>query len=263
MITLLLLGASLLASAAPPPSGGGACQGVLECNGRLCNDCTCVNKQCKCGSGYAGPHCNVPFCNNRTDGCNGHGDCVSSLHNITCDCDYGYAGGHCETKTCTLQCQHGGTPYADCSKCDGCKGAWGGKLCDVWNGDVPQKELMAKLDQIANASQKMLDSQRQFNPICRQGHECVGWGVDGATGRPTSFPIVYLSCESLVRAVLRCASSSPLSLSLFLYLSLCLGCSDAHFPQSKFGTPHQHRRPLANGQAVQRHGRARRGNCQS
>ena len=54
---------------------------------------------------------------------------------------------------------------------------------------------MQKLDQIANASQKMLDRQRQFNPICRQGHECVGWGVDGATGRPTAFPIVYLSYD--------------------------------------------------------------------
>jgi hypothetical protein len=54
---------------------------------------------------------------------------------------------------------------------------------------------MAKLLQISNASQKMLDGQRQFNPICRQGHECVGWGVDGATGRATAFPIVYLSYD--------------------------------------------------------------------
>jgi len=117
------------------------------------------------------------------------------LYNITCVCDTGYAGGRCETKTCDLDCKHGGTPFADCTRCDGCKGAWGGQLCDTWQGSVPQSELMAKLEQISNASQKMLDAQKKFNPVCKQGHECVGWGVDGATGRPTPFPIVYLSYD--------------------------------------------------------------------
>ena len=84
----------------------------------------------------------TPFCYNRTDGCSGHGDCRASLHNITCECDDGYIGGRCETKTCDLKCQHGGTPYDDCTKCDGCKGAWGGKLCDQWNEGI---EYMAKL----------------------------------------------------------------------------------------------------------------------
>ena len=54
---------------------------------------------------------------------------------------------------------------------------------------------MAKLYQIANASQKMLNDQARFDPICKQGRECVGWGVDGYTGKPTRFPIVRLTYD--------------------------------------------------------------------
>ena len=175
--------------------GDGKCAGALECNARLCYDCACVSGKCRCGSGYSGDNCQTPFCQNRTQGCSGHGECIQSLQNITCDCDKGFVGSRCQVKTCTLECKHGGTPYNDCTRCDGCKGAWGGKLCDKWNGGVPAGQLMAKLEQIANASQKMLDAQKQFNPICKQGHECVGWGVDGFTGRPTAFPIVHLSYD--------------------------------------------------------------------
>ena len=176
-------------------NSGGSCSSALDCNARACYSCTCTSKQCQCGSGFSGEHCETAFCTDRNHGCSGHGECQMSLYNITCECDRGYIGGHCETKTCDLDCKHGGTPYADCSRCDGCKGDWGGKLCDKWQGKLPQKVLMDKLSRIANESQKMLDNQRKFNPICKQGHECVGWGVDGFTGRPTAFPIVYLSYD--------------------------------------------------------------------
>ena len=116
------------------------------------------------------------------------------LHNITCECDDGYIGGRCETKTCDLKCQHGGTPYDDCTKCDGCKGAWGSSVTSGSEG-IGQQTLMAKLDQISNASKKMLEGQARFNPICKTGHECVGWGIDGATGAPTRFPIVRLTYD--------------------------------------------------------------------
>jgi hypothetical protein len=54
---------------------------------------------------------------------------------------------------------------------------------------------MAKLSAIANKSQAMLNAQAMLKPICRQEHECVGWGVDGVTGAPAPFPIVHLSYD--------------------------------------------------------------------
>jgi hypothetical protein len=90
---------------------------------------------------------------------------------------------------------HGGAPNVNCTSCDGCLGAWGGKLCDKWDDSVPHATLMSKLDAISNASQKMLDAQAQFNPVCKQGHECVGWGVNGVTGGATAFPIVHLTYD--------------------------------------------------------------------
>lgn len=114
---------------------------------------------------------------------------------MTCVCDGGWAGSRCETKTCALKCKHGGSPNRQCNKCTGCLGAWGGKLCGTYDASVPQSTLMRKLDQIASASQSALDSQKHFNPVCKQGHECVGWGVNGVTGRPTSFPVVHLSYD--------------------------------------------------------------------
>jgi hypothetical protein len=32
--------------------------------------------------------------------------------------------------------------------------------------------------------------------MCKQGHECVGWGVDGATGMPTRFPVIALTYDA-------------------------------------------------------------------
>ena len=60
---------------------------------------------------------------------------------------------------------------------------------------MPHDRLMAELLEITNASKKMLQDQQPFHPICAEGHECVGWGVDGTTGKPTPFPIVHLSYD--------------------------------------------------------------------
>ena len=163
---------------------GAGCTGPLDCNAQECGDCACDNSQCACADGWLGAHCETPFCTNRTAGCSGHGNCRQTLHNISCACDDGFIGAHCETATCALKCEHGGTPNAACNKCDGCLGAWGGKLCDTWDGSVPIATLMSKLYAITNATQKMLDAQAQFNPVCKQDYECVGWGVDAVTGAP-------------------------------------------------------------------------------
>ena len=40
----------------------------------------------------------------------------------------------------------------------------------------------------------MLEDQQQFHPICAEGHECVGWGID-MFGKPTAFPVVHLSYD--------------------------------------------------------------------
>ena len=176
-------------------SGGGACTSPLQCNAEQCYDCVCTNGKCSCAGGFGGPNCQNAFCTNRTHGCSGHGNCQQALHNISCVCDKYFSGPHCETAQCQLDCKHGGMPNKGCTTCTGCKGAWSGKLCDKWDTSVPQATLMAQLDKITQASQQMLNDQAKFNPICKQGHECVGWGVNGVTGKPTPFPIVYLSYD--------------------------------------------------------------------
>ena len=175
--------------------GGGACSSPLQCNAEKCYDCACTNGKCSCTGGFSGPNCQSAFCTNRTHGCSGHGNCVETLHNISCACDKYFSGSHCEIAQCQLDCKHGGVPNKGCTTCEGCKGAWSGKLCDKWDTSVPLATLMAQLNQITNASQQMLNDQTKFNPICKQGHECVGWGVNGVTGKPTPFPIVYLSYD--------------------------------------------------------------------
>ena len=176
-------------------SGGGACSSPLQCNAEKCYDCGCTNGKCSCAGGFGGPNCQNAFCTNRTHGCSDHGNCQQTLHNISCACDKYFSGPHCETAECQLDCKHGGMPNKGCTTCTGCKGAWSGKLCDKWDTSVPQATLMAQLDKITQASQQMLNDQAKFNPICKQGHECVGWGVNGVTGKPTPFPIVYLSYD--------------------------------------------------------------------
>ena len=178
-----------------PPNGGGTCDGALDCNARECYSCSCSNSKCKCGGGFSGPHCEQAFCVNRTVGCNGHGNCQQTLYNTTCACDKYYSGDHCQIKECSLDCKHGGLPNKACDTCVGCKGAWTGTLCDKWDSTVPHDRLMAELLEITNASKKMLQDQQPFHPICAEGHECVGWGVDGTTGKPTPFPIVHLSYD--------------------------------------------------------------------
>jgi hypothetical protein len=185
------------AASAASGGGGGHCSAALDCNAAKCYDCSCSNNACACRDGFSGPHCKTAFCSNRAHGCSGHGDCQQTLHDIECVCDEYYSGARCEVAQCQLDCKHGSTPNEGCTACEGCKGAWSGQLCDTWDTSVPIAALMAKLAFIKNASQRMLNDQASFKPVCKQGHECVGWGVDGVTGKPTAFPIVYLSCELL------------------------------------------------------------------
>ena len=180
---------------AAPASGGGKCSSALDCNAEKCYDCSCGDNACACADGYAGPHCEVAFCSNRTHGCSGHGECQQTLHDVKCVCDKYFSGPHCEVAQCQLDCKHGGAPNKGCTACEGCKGAWSGKLCQVWDQSVPHSQLMTQLGEIVKASQKMLDEQAKLNPICKQGRECVGWGVDGITGKPTPFPVVWLSYD--------------------------------------------------------------------
>ena len=183
-----------LLTTASATNGGGTCRGALQCNAEACYDCSCVSGVCSCGAGWLGNHCETPFCSNRTSGCSGHGECRQSLHNVTCTCDTYYSGDHCQIKECSLDCKHGGFPNLACDKCQGCKGAWTGTLCDQWDSTVPQSRLMSQLFQISNASKKMLEDQQQFHPICAEGHECVGWGID-MFGKPTAFPVVHLTYD--------------------------------------------------------------------
>ncbi len=173
----------------------GTCSGPLDCNAQHCYDCSCVNSRCTCADGWMGAHCETPFCTNRTAGCSGHGDCHQDLHSISCSCDAGFVGDHCQTATCALKCQHGSTPNGECTSCVGCLGAWSGTLCDKWNESVPVGRLMQQLYAITNATQSMLNAQAQFHPVCKQGYECVGWGVNGVTGAPTTFPVVELTYD--------------------------------------------------------------------
>jgi hypothetical protein len=90
-------------------------------------------------------------------------------------------------------CKHGGVINNATQICEGCLGAWSGKLCDQWDSSIPLSQLMDGLDAVAQQSQQQLDQQIQYNPLCRQSQECVGWGVDGATNSPALFPVVELT----------------------------------------------------------------------
>ena len=167
--------------------------GPLDCNGRECEDCQCVNSKCACADGWSGPTCSVPFCVNRTAGCSGHGDCHQSVKSITCACDLGWMGDHCEKAVCSLPCEHGGVPDAKCTMCTGCLGAWYGLNCSSWNASYPKHVLAARLDALNASAQKKLKSDLAFNPICKPGVECVGWGVNIATGAVATYQLLQLN----------------------------------------------------------------------
>ena len=175
--------------------GTDQCDGPLDCNGKNCLDCSCTDHQCQCADGWSGPHCETPFCNS-TSGCSGHGTCVMKAKTISCSCDAGWAGPRCQTAVCALVCEHGGEPNAACTTCQGCRGAWGGKLCDAWNASFPASSVQLQLSALKNASQAALQESLKYSPICRQGQECVGWGVDLGSGKATNYPQLTLNFSS-------------------------------------------------------------------
>jgi len=168
------------------------CDGPLDCNGKNCFECSCTDHQCQCADGWSGPHCETPFCNS-TSGCSGHGSCVMKARSISCACDAGWAGPHCETAVCALVCVHGGAPDKGCTTCEGCRGAWGGKLCDTWNASFPASSVQLQLSALKNASQAALQESLKYTPICKQGQECVGWGVDLGAGATVNYPLLTLN----------------------------------------------------------------------
>ena len=175
-----------------PNSFAAPCAGPLDCNGRECEDCKCVNSVCACADGWTGTTCSVPFCVNRTSGCSSHGDCEQSAKAISCACDAGWSGPRCETAVCPLKCLHGGTPDAKCTTCVGCRGAWSGKLCDAWNATFSNATVAAQLVTLKTASLKSLQTSLKYHPICKQAQECVGWGVDLGTGKVSQYPQIDL-----------------------------------------------------------------------
>jgi hypothetical protein len=126
----MLVGVVFLCFAVGAAAQGGKCVSPIECNARLCMDCSCDDGTCSCGDGWSDLLCQTPFCKTREDGCNGHGTCKMTLTSITCVCDFGYSGSRCEQKHCTLDCSHGGEVNGACSQCDGCAGAWRGARDD-------------------------------------------------------------------------------------------------------------------------------------
>ena len=187
-----LFGLSLVVLGVAAVAADNSCMLPSDCNTLNCQSCKCVNSQCVCGGGWSGDKCATPFCNGTRASCSNHGNCSMSIEDVSCACDSGFEGPHCETAACN--CQHGGTAAdASCTKCN-CLGAWTGQFCDVWDDDAPVPELITKLEVAANESQAMLDSWPATS-MCAQNSECVGWGIDGATGTPTLFPIVHLTLD--------------------------------------------------------------------
>ena len=110
---------------------------------------------------------------------------------MSCACDAGFSGAHCETAACGLKCTHGGVPDATCTTCQGCRGAWGGNLCDTWAA-ADKGKAQQQLTTLQNVSQNALLKSLAYNPICKQGQECVGWGVDLGAGDKAKFPLLTL-----------------------------------------------------------------------
>ena len=52
--------------------------------------------------------------------------------------------------------------------------------------------MQQQLANLRNTSQDALLKSLAYNPICKQGQECVGWGVDATSGR-TAHPLLSLN----------------------------------------------------------------------
>ena len=173
-----------------------SCIGPGDCNDHNCADCSCVNGQCNCVGGWSGPSCTTPFCNNSSE-CSNHGSCQQTLHNVSCDCDTGFSGPRCSisNSSCSLVCRHGGTPNEDCTSCENCLGAWGGRLCDQYDHSVPVDKLLAAMQANYVAGQQSLNATLPQHPLCIDGQECVGWGVDIFDGRVAEATVLELSVD--------------------------------------------------------------------
>lgn len=175
-----------------PAAQPGNCSYAVDCNARVCIDCTCAGGTCKCADGFSGAHCELTFCNT-TSGCSGHGTCEQTARNMTCSCDSGWTGPHCETAACNVTCAHGGTCAASGTSCVGCQGAWSGPTCSSWNSSYPAQMLAARLATFKNRSlAKLTADAAAYNPICRPGEECAGWGIDISTGKVASSPLLFM-----------------------------------------------------------------------
>ena len=162
------------------PAGGGACKGPSDCNAgndQNCKDCTCESSStgmvCSCADGYLGPHCTIPMCN-ATYGCSGHGKCEYSKAGVACSCETGYGGANCSIVECTLNCQHGGIPNKDCSKCN-CFSAWSGDVCDSWNASTAPAIPVQYVESNIVDQQNAINKQSPQHPLCTSQRQCAGW----------------------------------------------------------------------------------------
>ncbi len=106
-------------------SGRAACGGAAQ----GCIHGICVNNQCMCSSGYAGPNCNTTLVANEwkrcPDGCSNHGTCILGR----CVCDLGFAGANCSRRQglpCPRDCSgHGLCHHGKCF----CEPGFSGVAC--------------------------------------------------------------------------------------------------------------------------------------
>ena len=188
----LILVPALLLAFSPPHDTPGSCASAHDCNAPACIDCGCDNGACACADGWSGEHCETPFCSTRSN-CSEHGDCHMGATSIQCICDDGWTGLRCGSAVCTIACAHGGVPDAACTTCLGCKGAWYGPTCSLWNASYPAHMLAARLATLKTRANASLQAQLQYKPICRANDECVGWGADMGRGAIALYPMLGLN----------------------------------------------------------------------